>query len=185
MTYKIIGFTGLKGSGKDTAAQMTGGQMFAFASELKATARKWYGLSWEQVYGDQKEVVDPKWGLTPREIMQRLGTEVARSIHPETWTRYLLDDRIPAVMAIVLGPPRLAVITDVRFPNEVSAIHERGGHVIRINRLAAATNQYSAHESESHIRGLMVDYDIDNNGTLDELRSEVVRALNDMGVYRG
>lgn len=31
----------------------------------------------------------------------------------------------------------------------------------------------------------MVDYDIDNNGTLDELRSEVVRALNDMGVYRG
>lgn len=64
--------------------------------------------------------------MTPRKLLQLLGTEAGRKIiHPNIWVNSLFSD---------YEPHSKWIITDVRFPNEAEAIKERGGIVIRVNR---------------------------------------------------
>jgi hypothetical protein len=174
----LLGLTGRKGSGKDTVAEILrrehGFHTLAFADPLKAAARDWYGLSREQTDGPLavKEAVDERWGLSPREIMQRLGTEVGRSIHRETWTRY-------AMRRIDAAPGNWA-ITDCRFPNEASVIVFRGGFVVRIDRPGFGTGLHEGHASERGVDEIRPDAVLLNDGTLDTLATRVaalVRAL--------
>lgn len=91
--------------------------------------------------------------LTPRKILQLLGTECGREIiHPNIWVNALFADYKKETKSSRLfhklelmseeGDDIVFtekypnwIITDVRFPNEVKAIKDRGGVVIRINRL--------------------------------------------------
>lgn len=170
---KIIGFSGRAGSGKNTAAEALirdyGAYPAAFADELKRIARRVWGLSETQTDGHLKEVVDERWGLTPRQIMQRLGTEVGRAVHPDTWVRYLLDRRLARDL---FPPAMLAVITDVRFPNECEAIRNLGGIVIRIERPGLAGDD--SHASEKAINLLVVDHVVVNDGTIADLHRKVL-----------
>lgn len=94
----LIGICGRKRHGKDTAGRILqeelGFQLTAFADAVKRVAMDVYGLSWDQCYGDgpEKEAIDPRWGLSPRVIMQRIGTEIGRNIHQDTWVRHTLDN---------------------------------------------------------------------------------------------
>ena len=93
---KIIGICGRKRHGKDTVGnflQLEGRYTpLAFADPIKRIAMDLYGFTYEQVYGLEKEIPDPRWdGLTPRHALQQIGTEMARGIHKETWIRYGLN----------------------------------------------------------------------------------------------
>ena len=74
----VVGFLGRAGSGKSTAAKHLevkyGFQRLSFAAPLKEMAVELWELASTQVYGTlaQKEEVDPRWGISAREIMQRL-----------------------------------------------------------------------------------------------------------------
>lgn len=86
--------------------------------------------------------------MTPRKLMQLIGTEAGRNIlHPNIWVNALFADyksinsegtfyneklKTRTACATTIYPNW--VITDVRFPNEVRAIKDRGGVVIRVNR---------------------------------------------------
>lgn len=100
----IIGICGRKRHGKDSVGHVLrlnhGYRTTAFADAVKRVAMDVYGLSWDQCYGDgpEKEAVDPRWGLSPRVIMQRIGTEVGRSIHPDTWVRHTLGNVVSATL---------------------------------------------------------------------------------------
>ena len=114
------------------------------------------------VYNDDSKGALVK--LTPRKLLQLLGTEWGRGIiHPNIWVNALFADYtsnfIPCkewrkdreninclcggVNAMgenkgityceSKGNPPNWIITDVRFPNEVKAIEDRGGIVIRID----------------------------------------------------
>lgn len=64
--------------------------------------------------------------LTPRRMLQLIGTECGRDIiHPNIWVNALFADYTQHSKWI---------ITDVRFPNEAKAIQKKGGLVIRVNR---------------------------------------------------
>lgn len=70
--------------------------------------------------------------LTPRLLLQLLGTEAGRNIiHPNIWVNALFTDFKQLVSP---GYTNNWIITDVRFPNEAKAIKDRGGIMIRINR---------------------------------------------------
>ena len=77
---KLIGIIGKKQSGKDTIAdylvQNKGFIKYSYAFPLKNGAMEIFGFTKEQVYGDLKEVVDPEWGVTPRKVLQIMGTEL-------------------------------------------------------------------------------------------------------------
>ncbi len=168
----IIGLTGKKGSGKDSlglAMENVGYIPIAFAENLKEAAKLIYGLKDEQVYGDikAKETVDERWGMTPREIMQKLGTEVARNIHPETWVRSCMmqvDDSGKEMNKVLKW-----VITDCRFPNEAKAIRDRGGLVVKIIRPEADTGFREEHASETEIDKINPDIVVYNDGELRNL----------------
>lgn len=63
--------------------------------------------------------------MTPRMLMQMLGTEFGRDmVHPNLWVNSLMNEY----------KRQKWLITDVRFPNEAKAIKDRGGILIRLDR---------------------------------------------------
>ena len=181
----LIGFAGAKGSGKDTAASELineyGFKHWAFAGPLKEACGAMFHLSQEQLHGHLKETPDPRWfGCTPRKIFQYVGTELFRDqldqimpglgndVHIHSFKIWYQEHKNENI-----------VVTDVRFPNEVEAIHNLGGKVIRINRQTTGTED--GHASEQSFL-LKVDYDVSNNGSIEELHNGVLRALNQIYV---
>jgi hypothetical protein len=142
----IIGILGLIGSGKDTAADyLVNHHNFereSFAKSLKDAVSNVFGWDREMLEGktDQsrfwREQEDQWWakrlnkpGLTPRWVLQYWGTEVCRSgFHDDIWIAGL-ENRLRNVSSNI-------VISDCRFPNEISAIKNSGGITIRVKRSA-------------------------------------------------
>lgn len=140
----IVGFCGLIGSGKDTAADYLvnyhGFRRDSFANALKDALSSIFGWDRTLLEGKTKESrawrdqVDTWWAtrlnmpnLTPRLMLQLWGTEVCRSgFHDDIWIASL-ENKLRKTTDDV-------VISDVRFPNEITAIHNAGGIVIRIKR---------------------------------------------------
>ena len=160
----IIGLTGRKYNGKDTAAKQLindGYIPMSFAEPIKDVAKMLFGFSENQVNGSQKEEMDVRWNTTPRAVLQFIGTELFREqiqqllpeIGADFWVKSI-ENRIPSNANVV--------ITDVRFPNEVAMIRKLGGKIIRVRRTLVSNPD--THASEQQIDLLDADYDIDNNG---------------------
>jgi hypothetical protein len=113
----------------------------------------------------EKELGEEWDGLTPRKILQLLGTEAGREIiHPNIWVNSLFAD---------YTTDSNWIITDVRFPNEAQAIKDRGGIVIRVERPGGESHCGGAHASETALDTYNFDYVIDNEGNIDELIDKV------------
>lgn len=65
---------------------------------------------------------------TPRKVMQLLGTEWGRTIHPNFWVMLWKNEVSP-----ILDSNGFVAVDDARFENEVDAIHDFGGVVIQVN----------------------------------------------------
>lgn len=118
-------------------------QLYAFADILKKDiCMNVLGLSYDQCYGsdDQKNsITELEWNdtkITAREAMQILGTDIFRKMKNDVWTSSLLRK-------ITQDNPKLAIITDCRFPNEVDAIHKNNGIVIRLDRNSKVSDHIS------------------------------------------
>lgn len=181
---RIIGLCGKARSGKDTAANMlqtikpTAGKV-AFADPVRAGAKAMFGFTDEHLHGKLKEVVIPRYGKSPRQIMQTLGTEWGRdTIHEDLWL-LIAEEKIDAFVEA----GRWAIVTDVRFENEADFVRKKGGQIWHIHRGDAPA--VSKHPSEAGVtfRADLGDIVIDNNGTLDDLFEQVDDAA--LGDYFG
>lgn len=109
------------------------------------------------------EIAKPEGGYyTNRELLQRFGTEVGRSISPTLWvdalfTSYSEDDHW--------------IIPDVRFPSEAKAIKDRGGIVIRVDRETLSHDNHPSETALDDYEGF--DYRIDNNSDIEHLIDKV------------
>ena len=138
----IIGILGLIDSGKGTMGNILVKECKfvadSFAKPVKDAVAVIYGWDRAMLEGDTKESrlwreqPDPFWSkiygrdFTPREAMQLMGTEAGRdNLHPDIWIHSLVHRNI--------NTPKL-VVTDVRFLNEISAIHNLGGSLFRVKR---------------------------------------------------
>jgi hypothetical protein len=126
---------------------------YAFATALKEVAIGLFGIEKELVYGtdDQKnQLTSYKWEdmpvkikgksgfMTGREFIQYFGTDICRKIYPDIWTDRTIKD-------IEAEESNLAVVSDARFENEIKAIQNAGGKVIRLTRQIPGEDK---HESE-------------------------------------
>jgi hypothetical protein len=99
------------------------------------------GLTYDQCYGsdeNKNELTSVKWPseqnndksnkfMTAREVMQYVGTDIFRKMDTDVWVKSTINK-------ILKEGPELAIITDCRFPNEVEAIKNIGGKVLRLTR---------------------------------------------------
>ena len=192
----IIAISGLIGSGKDTVADYLVNlhefRRESFAGNLKNAMCEIFGWDREMLEGRSKssrewrEQVDEWWAkrlnmphLTPRWILQHVGTDVIRGhFHDDMWLASLenklrkTDDDI--------------VISDVRFKNEVKMLKDLGAVCVEVTRgdrpgwyqhaidgEIKKLETLKVHRSEYDWIGTEFDAVIDNNGTLDELYKQV------------
>ena len=139
--------------------------------------------------------------LTPRLLLQLLGTECGRNIiHPNIWVNSLFSEynlgrklKVMNGQGLNIDTTDNWIITDVRFPNELEAIKSRGGISIRVNRHQIIKHSENAsyqfnpildkqHESEKALDLATFDYIIDNNGTIEELVEKVKAILIKEGI---
>jgi len=189
----IIGLTGYVKSGKDSVANMLsehigGWTKVGFADALREMAlvinprirvgaTKHYAEADGTVrYADLLRVVGynaAKAFPDVREFLQRLGTEAVRDvIGVDTWVNILMgriyQARTDAVIAGGTEPN--FTITDVRFPNEVEAVRQVGGYIVRVVR--PGKGPANDHISEQLIDQIEADWTLEAT-TLDELLAEV------------
>ena len=149
----IIAFAGRKQSGKTTSCEFVQSlfanketKIYNFADPLKQLCIDIFGLTYDQCYGtdeNKNEIVDCCWSgtdskMTAREVLQYVGTDVFRAMQHNVWSS-------ATIRLIQKEQPDVALIADCRFPNEVEAVKNAGGVVLKLNR-----NLYeSTHASET------------------------------------
>ena len=148
-----------------------------------------FSAHWEEYYDQIVFVEEEEVIMTPRLLLQLLGTECGRRIlHPNIWVNALMSQYTKETRKFgeyVDGGPMMIkkypdwVITDCRFPNEKEAIEKKDGFVIRVNRI---TGDDSLHASEVSLDDAKFKYVIDNNGSIEELYKEVKAILTLEGI---
>jgi hypothetical protein len=154
----IIGLTGKKGSGKSTVAGMLcekyDYRIMSFATPIKDMLMS-MGLTEDEIYNiELKEKIVERFGKSPRELLQLLGTEFGRNlIADDIWVR-VLESKIDSDDQIV--------IDDVRFANEAEMIKGKGGKIIRVTRMGQELGMVDTHVSEAGIPLELIDHEIKN-----------------------
>lgn len=183
---QLIAFTGAAGSGKSTAADILYSirphNVVSFATPVKELARQMWQFTDEQLYGpsEARNAPDKRYPradgsyLTPREALQKLGTEAGRNCYPNIWV-----DQAMALVDFSLRKGFHVCITDLRFDDEAEAVLNAGGHVVRISRPATPRLGIAeaAHLSEAGISPHLISYSLHNDGTPHDLRQALKRML--------
>jgi len=209
----IIGVCGFIGSGKDTVADYLVNlhhfRRESFANTLKDAVSAVFGWDRTMLEGRTKqarewrEQQDNWWTnrlgivITPRWVLQNWGTEVCRNgFHNDIWIASLENKLRNSTDDVV--------ISDCRFPNEIQAIKQAGGIVVRVVRgpepewydAAVSINrgpngnstwalsgrrleQLGVHASETSWVGTEFNAVLDNNGTLDDLYQQIMHLVQD------
>lgn len=208
----IVGITGLIGSGKDTAAEYLcsyhGFKRLSYAGTLKdavAAVFHWDRNLLEGLTPESRawrEQVDEWWAnrlniphLTPRWVLQYWGTDLCRKhFHDDIW--------IASIECQLRKIDSNVVISDCRFPNELSTLKNAGGITVRIERggkphwyLDALVvskgekhpmyygsikmlKEAGIHASEYSSVGVGYDHTIINEGTLEEFYKKIDSIVN-------
>ena len=205
----IVGLVGFIGAGKGTVADLLVERYNffkeSFANSVKDSCAAVFGWDRAMLEGDTpesrawREQPDKWWSdkfgkeFSPRLALQLMGTEAGRDVfHPDLWVHTVLRRCEQA-------PYNNYVIADVRFPNEINAIKDSGGVVIRVRRgddpewytLARECNVYNkldimrnaypeVHYSEWAWIGAHYDIVMDNNCSLDELKIRVDKIVDSL-----
>jgi len=123
------------------------------------------------IEGDLKESTLPALNVSPRSLMQTLGTEWGRDIVKDSLWVDILRRRAWQYMRAGLH----VVVDDMRFENEYQAIRSIGGQVWKITRPEAALP--TGHSSDGNLNHFEFDRVIVNDGSVDDLRQAVMTAL--------
>lgn len=124
---------------------------------------------------------------TYRDLLQRVGTEVMRdNILDNVWINALFADYKTYYDFDEKGNKAYPnwILTDMRFPNEMKAVEDRGGITIRVNRSIHQADQdlidtkiLDEHPSETALDNANFKYTITNNSTIEELIIKVEQIL--------
>lgn len=136
------------------------------------------------IYGNLKIKKMITENTTIREFLQTLGTECLRdNLSKNIWAAALFADYVETE-SIFRGKviekhtfPNWC-ITDMRFPNELEAVVERKGITIRVTRpVEKSKTTARLHPSETSLDKAKFDYEIINDGSIEDLVEKVREIL--------
>lgn len=184
MTKILIGLAGAVGVGKTTVADILtihGYYAYAFADPVKAAVKVAFDLELSWLTDERKNEVHPYWGMTPREMYQKFGTDAMQPVFgADVWVR-AMEHRL------IEGNHQRAVITDVR-PGlngvnlEADFIRKHGVlvHVEGPSRREQPASRIS-HSSNGKVPWQYGDLVLDNSGDIRDLQAAVAALLNKLG----
>jgi dephospho-CoA kinase len=162
-----IALAGEMRSGKDTVANYLieehGFKRFAFGDGIVKTGQR--------LFPDQFEKGKP------RKLLQDFG-QACVAIDKNVWVNFMFREMLFQGVDPVEDN---VVITDLRQPHEYEKLVESGFQIARVNckpyirkqRILEAGDNFSEeqfnHSTEQHIRTFEVDFELDNNGTKEQL----------------
>lgn len=189
----IIAICGAKRSGKDVLAKhlvaTRGFNKLSFAEPLKKAVRELFnfndiqvGIDEENAVGDEKDIIDERWGISPRKALQFFGTEIMQhaidELVPNTNRGFLAD----ILLSRISGNSRDSyVISDMRFLHEYNKLKSLTKArdacsliVVKISRpsinIAEGTGgTRDTHISENEYIDIPYDVEIINDGAISDL----------------
>lgn len=150
---KLIGIVGYMGSGKTTISFAATAALFnfrhmGFSDPMVAMLHHGFGIPFE-VLKDKGQWNDARPELCGRSIRhacRTLGAEWGREcVHPDLW----LNATLTKAETVMIRENAHVIIDNVRFPNELEAINDRGG--ITIAMLRSDIEPDTSHASEQYI----------------------------------
>ncbi len=162
----LIGISGKKKSGKDTAATLLKSlhdfktvRIYHFADALKQEISIMYGVPVSFIEAHKENF---------RLILQGHGTDYRRKLYSHD---YWIKKMEQAVESFDKSGVKTLIIPDVRFFNEAEFIRKHHGTVVRITRMYDDTTD--RHPSETELDDYKFDYVIQNDGTLGDLLRKI------------
>lgn len=109
------------------------------------------------------EFIDSKTWISPREFQQLLGTDVVRTIDPDAWVKYLMEQ------------DGNFIVSDVRFANELMDFNVllMRGHIPDVVHESEAFTKTLTHAVVFLDAPYLHDYTLWNTGTLEELERNI------------
>lgn len=143
---------------------------------------------------------DKQCYLTPRFVLQQIGTETGRRCYLNTWVDLavrnaqtvignpnLRYDQKSGVYGILSSEEMTPIIKgmaipDVRYKNEMDGLRSQGAKIVRIKRrgkaLAGSAGAHSSEREALELPDSTFDYVLDNNGTAEDLRQQLLGIVN-------
>lgn len=176
----LIAVGGRKSNGKSSVADYIinkyGYTRYAFADPMKEAVKVIFDFSDEQLNGDLKELIDTRWGISPRQAMQTFATELCQ---------FDLIKYLPALEPIgrkiwvhrfkmwyEKNKEKNIIISDLRFEHEAEVIKELGGCIWSVER-PQLFNVIDNHSSENSLPESYFDERIINDLSLADLNVKV------------
>jgi hypothetical protein len=209
----IIGLIGQKRVGKDTVASIIKNidididknynfKCMALADPIKDIARIMFNFTEEQLYDDAKDIVDPKWGIKPRDFFEQFGTNIMQfdiyKYLPNLETQ--VEKRLFWVHSLLAklkdydhNKNSNVIVTDVRGLHEICEINKFTGRKAIFIRIVKKmeienksyyidkvninnVNSFPLHITQREPNEIPDEYIFDtiiNDGTLDDLNKKV------------
>lgn len=174
----LIGIVGHKRAGKDTVADILlpmfhgFSRKYAVADPLKEAVKAIFRFTDAEM--EDKETPVARLGISPREALQKIGTDVVRKqfadlfpkLKPKNMWIHALEHEIAECK------DGLFIVPDVRFEDEARCIRANKGLLIRVYR-KSADSVLDSHASEAGVDAIKADIEIHNDGTIEELTEKI------------
>ena len=176
--------SGKSGSGKDQLAQFMKEEL---EKHHKSVLIIHYGDAVKWVLRDYFHW-DGKKDIVGRTLLQRIGTDVVRAVHPNFWTGIVVG------LLQAFEPYNdfnVALVPDARFPNEVDIALQnlKNCVAVRVERInqdgtpwinPSLTEEQQQHPSETSLDHYAFDYVVHNDEDLELLRESAHTILEDL-----
>lgn len=185
---RIIAICGARRCGKDTLAHILeehyGYKHLKISHELKNIVSQLFSFNQDQLENDNKDIIDERYGITPREIMQFFGTEMMQyklsellpNMGKKFWIKLFIERYIKT------NPYEKIVISDMRFLHEYEELKQYDALVIKIKRNNSSykNENLDNHISEKEYKQIPVDLILENNDSRSAFEKS---ALKDISRY--
>ena len=182
----IIAVCGYKRSGKDTIAEYLTKNYnynhYKITDKLRKVVQLLFNLN-DNDYEKNKEENDDRWNTTPRKMMQFIGTEVFQykiqellpNIGRNFWIKSLLSDEL---LDNINNNNHKIVISDLRFIHEYENLKQLNIPLVVIKVTNNKIKNIDNHISETEHLKIPIDYEIENNDTLQQLYDNINKIFN-------